>query len=40
MNHLSDGIYDIIVKYRTKSSLEMDIITLDDGGIANGIVKS
>lgn len=39
MNHLSDGIYDIIGTTGQNLPLEMDIITLDDGAIANGIVR-
>lgn len=39
INHLSGGIYDIIGTTGQNLPLEMDIITLDDGAIANGIVR-
>lgn len=39
MNHLSSGIYEIIGNTGQNLPLEMDIITLDSGAIANGIVR-
>jgi hypothetical protein len=39
INHLSSGIYDIIGSNGSNLPLEMDIITLDENAIANGIVR-
>lgn len=39
INHLSSGIYDIIGNSGQNLPIEMDFITLDTGGIANGIVR-
>lgn len=39
INHLSNGIEDIVGSGGANLPLDMDIITLDDGAIANGIVR-
>ncbi len=39
INHLSDGIFDIIGPSGANLPIEMDIITLNSGAIANGIVR-
>lgn len=39
MNHLSSGIYELIGSHGENLPIEMDLITLDDGALANGIVR-
>lgn len=39
INHLSDGVFDIIGPSGSNLPIEMDFITLDTGATANGIVR-
>jgi hypothetical protein len=39
INHLSSGLYELIGNNGENLPLEMDIITLDENAMANGIVR-
>ncbi len=39
INHLTDGIFDIIGPSGSNLPVEMDVLTLDSGAITNGIVR-